>query len=1190
MYTIAPPKSAKKPELLRKNSFWRYVLYAFIALLLLALVAFGALFFYLKHYPHNLSQSISSELYERTGVELVFSSIDVTLLPLPALSFANVELKGKEFTLDVAYATVTPSLISLIKGEFTLGKISLWRPVLNWHQKDPPATSSQVELLQENAPQKTERADNMNKNITDSIHKTIAKNNNQYLEDIGKFLQENMHSLGDTIPSLLHNSSLQILHGNFSFKHKHILLQSENINANLKLGLLKTLDAEIVFKNVHILSDAQLVADLGNFTLGLSGNVGKKLHMQLSSYVAIPNVLEKGNFSFSMDYVKPQQKNNPKPVGVTGSTSMAPNSAKASNSTLSGNWSFDALLSWKGAHIPLKNSGNFFGDIIHDMYLENVRAVFDQNSAIANASLNLRNLTNPILKGHINIENFSLTQWFGFARQLPLGLRRALDVIKGELNFTMDKRGLHVPQLTAMAAGASFKGNGSVKSWKEPVIFLEAFADALELKNILPELEGLSPAELSFAHEPLTPIPGAAPLSEKKSDFELDYDINIHAKSLVAFDMPVNGMSFRCLPTDFELALDAQADGEDIKPLPKKHEKAVTLEFSTSNFHGGKGNGRAVLYNSPKQMAEGKTEGASETIYEITARLQNVAALKPITRIVGKNLVGGTLSLNTQFTTKGKYVSEILTSKRGDIELKIRKGVFYSASGKKTPFRELNVQGQFSAKPYAKAQKNIMPPKLQYAGKWQANLDMPDILANGAWSGSLEFAGKNYGTILLNNFAGSLSTKISAKLASLPKQLQSTVRGNFFLNTNTAKIEVKDAKADISSLSDLKIQGSATLNYAKNIVWSAEGAASTSSLDGLMKSIDKQGKNFLPPTLPSSANLQFSAKYAKNNLRLENLSLASDDMRASGHIICELSKNPHWKFDLHLNNLNYDKYFPKKSSLGYTHVRGLGADGVPVYNDGQEIKNSSMSWQWLQDLRVSGALKIGLLRISKMQFRNISTDIGIDDNILQLKALTGTLYGGTMDASFWGALRNNTLQTRINFNVKAADLLALTKDLQLGTVFSGKSNLTLALTGELGRKNVLSGFTGQWSLYVGKGFMQSSAHNGKLIGRPTMIDSFSDNGQLRKGVLQSQNLKLLGPDMQIRGNGYINFIDNTLDMRLNADLGYIVDIPVRFHGELKKPERTLNAGAVVIAALGSLGTGVFDLIGGIFGTIFGVFE
>ncbi len=1126
-------------------------------------MAFGALFFYLKQHPHDLSHRISSELQSRTGMELVFSSIDVTLLPLPALSFANVKLKDKNFTLDVAYATVTPSLISLIKGDFSLGKISLWRPILNWHQQ-----TEQVQDLLQNEALNAE-------NIAETHKKNAAQ--------LGKHIQSSLLNIWGKIPSFFYNSSLQVLHGNFSWQHKKLLLQSENINAQVKLGLLDNLNGEINFKNIHILSDSTLMLNLGDLNINLSGDVSKEIQIDLNSYFTAPKLLEKGNISFSMLYTKPTQNNatQSKIYATEQHNTAIKNDDTLQNNELNikGNWDFSAGLLWKEASIPAKTSGNFTGDISSTINFTNFYTQFGKDSLLIDAALNLKDIQKPVLKGTINVEHFSLSQWFGFVRQLPTGLQHALDNIEGNLDFILNKQGLAVPQLQAAAktTGAVFTGKGSVSDWYKPVIFLDVSTNALNLKTVLPELEGIAIENLNYTHEPLTPVPGI-PTTDNQS-ISLSYDINIHADELLAFDMPLGKISFRCLPTDLEALLQNK-----MKELPKKHKDAATLLFSTENFYGGQGNARAVLYRNAVQ------EGIGDTIYEITAQLQNVAALKPVARIVGKNLLSGTLSLKTNISTKGQYVSEILLSKKGHIDLQVKNGVFYAASGKKTPFKQLNIEGAFTAKNPGKVQGDTMPKLLQYMGKWQASLDMPDIFLKGAWNGALEFVGENYSTIQIRNFLGTLETKLSSNLTSLPHQLSAKVQGNYSLNTAKEIVELKNAKGSIPSLGNVHFNGKAQLNFAHNIIWSASGKASTDNLDSLLKSIHEQGKSSLPPTFPQNANLNFSANYAKNNLRLDKLSLMAEDIRISGKIDYTLAQNPSWKFNLTLNELNYDKYFSDTPGIGYTHVRGLGAEGVPVYSNGQSFSSNPTSWQWLKGLQANGTVKIGLLKVKKLSFGNISSSVKINNGTLQLNALKASLYGGNVAADFMGTLQNETLQTRIKLNVKGTDLLAFTRDLHMDTVFSGIAGLSLTLHGDLGQKKVLAGLSGQWSMHVANGFMQSSTKDGKLTGDPTKIDSFSDSGFLSNGILQSKNFKLYGPDIKIIGGGYINLVNDTLDMNLKADLGYVVDIPVRFYGKLDKPERSLNTGAVVIAAIGSIGTGVFDLIGGIFGTLFGVFQ
>ncbi len=1169
-----PRGTQKDNALLRhKTPWWRWVLYALVAILLLLVLAFGALFFYLSQHPEDISRKISQELQAKTGFELAFSSIDMALLPLPGISFSNVQLKGKDFTLDVPYATVTPSLYSLITGNFSLGKITLWRPTFKM-QSIPKVQTAEKTIKVQAKVSSPEQELSTEKNPT--TNEPIPAPKAAIPTSVA--LQNVLRDIGTNIPSFFYSSSLHVIQGNIAWQQANTRLQSDHINAQVKLGFLGKLEGEIVFSKTHILSQATLLAHVENFSISLSGNVDEKVDIALKSHVTMPNYLTKSSVTLNIGYHIIQAEKSTFGIFDSGLVGADATRAQRAHVDIAGSWDIDAGLLWHEVKIPITSTGAFAGDVSSIINFEEIKAELGKDAVDITASLDLGNTQHPVLKGHIDIEHLSLTQWFGFARQLPLGIRNALHNIAGELDFILDKNGVDVPSIQATATGASFQGTGNVKDWGKPIIFLDLTSDLLQLKNIYPEAEGVSLPEMSFEHEPLTPVPGAADENRLAHDslMSVGFDIRIAAKKLIAWDLPLENIAFRCSPTVLEA-----------KNVPKKHENAVTLSLLSKNFLGGNGNVRAVLYSEPSKIA-GKNR---ESVYDITGQLRNVQAVRPVTRIVGKNLVGGALSLDTAFTAKGRHTSEILLSKQGSVAVRIEKGVMYSGNNKKTPFNVLTLAGDFAAKNPAKVTGATMPPKLQYLGKWRASIDMPDISGNGSWNGALEFAGKNYGTVILSNFLGSLNMKLSASLISMPHPLDFSVQGGFYLNTTKSVVGVNNGKGHIPSLGDMQLTGSGTINFAQNIQWSANVQASTAALNVALARINSKGESFLPLTVPQSARVQLEANYAKNKLVLDKIQLYAGPMHITGKVNRTLWENPAWHLNLHLNELDYDKYFSNKPGIGYTHVRGLGPSGTPMLK-GQHVSpddNTHMSWEWLHDLQLSGAIKIGLFRIKKLSVRNISTTVDIRNASLSFKSLKATLYDGTVNGSFSGTVQNKALHSKIKVDANGVDLLALTNDLRMGTVISGPVSVALSFDGILGKKkNILAGFNGTWKLAVGSGFMQATRPDGTLRDSPTQISSFSDNGTLVNGILQSQNFRLFGPDMQIRGKGNINLVNDTLDMRLVADLGYIVDIPVRYYGSMDDPKRSLNAGAVVIAAIGTLGTGVFDLLGGVFTTLFGV--
>ncbi len=1128
----------------KKVSFWRWLLYGFVALLLFASFAFGALFLYLKENPEELSQKISKELQSRAGIEIVFSSINVALFPMPALSFSDVELTGKGFELDVAYATVTPSLALLFSGEFSLGKMTLWRPVLRLE-------------MQSTSTEKTPLPAETNENAL-AMHK----------ENVGEQLQEAINNL--QIPSFLRRSSLQVMHGNFSLRHKEMLVQSENIQSTVAFKLLGDVRGEILFPTVHLVSDEKLVASMKDFSLTLSGDLDESVEIDVKSQVSVEKVIQKSNFQLALTYAKPppnnQQELTAKPAGQGGAL-------QSEFKSISGSWKAEVDFLTSDYVLAASSAGNFSGNLQNQIALSGASVKLGEDAVTFDATVNVQDMYNPVAQGTIDIAHFSLTRWFGFARQLPKGIRYSLHGLTGEIDFVMDKKGLDVPYLQASTANASLLGKGHVKDWANPVIYIDAATDLLELKNIYPEAESLQSAELVFEHEPLTPVPGSTPETEDDSSISVGYDVNIHSKKLIAWGMPLGDIDFRCVPTLLEK-----------KPLPKNVQSAVTLALTTKSFYGGSGVVRAVLYGDPQQESADR-----QTVFAISLDLAKMQIIKPVARLMGRNLVSGTMNLDADFTTRGSSLSEMMLSKKGRASLRIENGMLYADDNRKNPFKTLNLSGDFTAKNPTKVRGDTMPSKFQYAGDWKASLSMPQFVAKGAWNGLLEFTGKNYGTVMLEKFLGSLDLQLATNTFSLSRPLDVSMRGTFSLDTGKDEVRLRNGTGNIPKFGDMDFSGNLFMDYTDDIEWSATLKAKTAELGSILKAFNAKGESFLPPTLPQAAQMQFSAKFDHKRLSIKDVSIKAEKMHLRGDVGYRATENSNWNFNLHLNELDYDTHLSEKSGLGYTHVRGLGPSGTPVYEAHTSSENDGrMSWQWLRGLNANGTIKIDLVRVKKLSVNNVSTNVTIQNSTLKLAPIKGTLYGGPLSASFTGTLKDGALDTHIKFDTKRVKLLDLTKDLHMETVFAGHTQVSLDLKGLLSNKNkVLSVFNGKWSVHVAEGFMQSSTTDGRLKGKPTRITSFSDSGTLNSGVLHSHNFKLLGPDMQIRGKGYLNLLQESLDMRLVADMGYIVDIPVRYYGTLDDPKRSLNTGAVVVAAIGSLGTGVFDLIGTIFSTIFG---
>ncbi len=1174
-----PPK---KKKAWKSSAFlWRSLAYMGATLFCVVLFIFLGTFAFVKLYPQEISQKISHLLEEETGMKLEFSGIDMTLLPLPALSLAQVRVNHTDFSVDVAYASLRPSLLPLLQGKFSLGDISLWRPHVTVHATKSASDENKASAEIVSAPP------------SESSSSLGTGDGTSPKKHWGAVVQEHVQYTLRQIPPFVYGSSVEILHGSVLLQQAGWDMRFESLQSYVELGSLGNIEGNIRFDVVTVNVGGQYLAQAEAFSLRMEGDVEEGIDVHVQSKGQVHEFLDAVNVDVSARYTL--KENLGKSLVKAFS---AGNQSQSQPHGVEGQWKVQANLLWFGAPIAVQSSGSVVGNLQQSLHIQNVSAQLEQDSLRLNAAIHLQDVDNPAVDGHLDVAHLSLTQWFGFARHLPPGIQHALHDITGNLDFLITKQGLSVPRLAATAAGASFTGSGGVPTWSKAVVFLDILSPELYLGAVYPEAEGKRPKPLTFAHKPLTPEPGTAEAQVVEGDdyISVDYDINVAAHKVFAWDLPLEGFKFRVNP--------AGLDGEK---LAAKHKNAAVLAFSAEKFFGGRAEGKALLYRNAQD----------ESAYDITALLRNVQAQRPVERLIGRELFGGRMSADATVSGKGVYAGEFLVSLGGQASLRVENGNFFGRSKQKVPFKLMTVNAQVAGLNPAKISGAQWPPKLAYSGQWKASLVTEDISAKSSWNGALEFIDEDYGTVALHNIPGTVEISFSPELTTLPHSTEVHFSTLLSLNTTKGLVSLSKAKGTVPSLAHMQASGFGEMDFSKDIRWKATVNANTSTLSKVLAQLDEDGRPLLPPTAPQSAKISTEMSYANELLRLQKLQAQVQDMRISGSLQRTFTAKPQWEFDLFADVFDFDLLFRDKKAQEAASAakaakaaqakaqkkeeqrQSLTAGDVPVRKPlpplvtpvaTRKKSERPLSWRWLENFNAKGKVRVGTYIMNKVRVKDVLAPVKIASSTLECTPITGKLYNGPIKVNFKGVVKKGLLHCQVGAQANGAALLRLTEDLELETALAGSADFWLSAQGAVGyASDIPSAFDGTWRLNIGQGFLQSR-EKGKLTGSPTQISYFKDAGVITKGVLESHKFELKGKDLQATGRGKVDFVNDTLDMNLVVSSGGLSDIPVRFYGSLDDPQRDVHTGAVLLSALGSLGMGVFDLIGGVFGAIFGLFK
>ncbi|WP_298032946.1 AsmA-like C-terminal region-containing protein [uncultured Desulfovibrio sp.] len=512
----------------------RILLRIFLALLIALSVLLATAFYFLQRNPEALTLHYLDELSARTGLTFTVESVDVVLLPVPSIVMSNASVEGKELLFSVAYATLRPDFLALLRGAFEPRDISLVRPCLRGVLPLP-------------------------------------------LGDPGA-LAARFGGSGGGLPDLLTDCRMAIVQGEADL--------TGTDGARLQLGSLQCrLDTESparVSGRVHLgaallrRQGAPLIR-LDNFLVEGESDPRRPLtatpKLLISGALRWPPHLER--FKLALNFQ----------AGVTGWAARADLNGELAKDqellpfALAGT----AAVRGREQNVSLERVqlefGPDSGELSGMLRLPGTASGAEQGFS---------------LDGRLLLHRASLTQWLGFARNLAPGLQLALDnLTDGSMDFHLDGQGLKVPRIAVRCAGARFTGSGGVASWAKPEVALDLKADRLNLGLAIPEAVGKPPLGPRFFHGPLTPMPGE-PLQPGETG--VNYDIRLAAAGvdygLLRIEdakvvirpgkMDKNGLEDTLLAADGRF-YGGSIHGECILGGGKEHPYAISMRFRDVN-------------------------------------------------------------------------------------------------------------------------------------------------------------------------------------------------------------------------------------------------------------------------------------------------------------------------------------------------------------------------------------------------------------------------------------------------------------------------------------------------------------------------------------------------------------------------------------------------------------------------------
>lgn len=444
----------------------------FLALILSLVALLAVAVYLLQRNPEALTRHYLDELSARTGLTFRVEAVDVVLLPVPSIAVSNGGVEGPDLHFTVAYATLRPDFLDLLRGRFTPRSITLLRPRLYGKANLPLAD-----------------------------FKTLA----------ARFSARSGEAGG--LPALPEDCRLAVVQGQAELTSVDgTRLQLLGLQCRLDVKAPTGISGRVQWGTGLLRPRDSAPVRLDGFLLeggtDLAAPLTRTPQLTARGALRLPPWLAELKFTLHFS---------------------GGNSGWTARTDLRGDLLKDSAL------LPFFLTGTAAMRDRQDqtVSLENFHLGLGPDSGRLSARLSLGGMDSsdragPNLAGRLQLHRASLTQWLGFARKLAPGLQLALDnLTDASLDFRLDGKGLVVPNIVVRAAGSRFTGSGGVASWARPEVALDLKTDRVNLGLAIPEAVGKPPLALRFDHGPLTPMPGGPLLPGETG---LDYNIRLAAQ------------------------------------------------------------------------------------------------------------------------------------------------------------------------------------------------------------------------------------------------------------------------------------------------------------------------------------------------------------------------------------------------------------------------------------------------------------------------------------------------------------------------------------------------------------------------------------------------------------------------------------------------------------------------------------
>ncbi len=316
------------------------------------------------------------------------------------------------------------------------------------------------------------------------------------------------------------------------------------------------------------------------------------------------------------------------------------------------------------------------------------------------------------------------------------------------------------------------------------------------------------------------------------------------------------------------------------------------------------------------------------------------------------------------------------------------------------------------------------------------------------------------------------------------------------------------------------------------------------ALDGLTSELTLSGPELPQKTLtiPLSGSVQIDL--GKQSAHAD-LAAKFDESNIRAKLGFEGVEPPSYNFDLDIDRLNVDRYFPPADE-----GKG-GAAPVSAAKKNATAADTPLDLSALKGLRMRGRLRIGQLLVQRVKLSKVATDVRVADGRAELGPHSASLYQGALA----GALTLDSNARRVALKEKLSDVSIgpLTADLVQRDFIAGRGDVALdidaigssvnamkkSLSGSARlalRDGAIKGVNLGESLRKAQALISSKSAQTLSADRAQQTDfsELSASFVIRNGVAHNDDLSAKAPLFRLTGAGDIDIAGERIDYRAKA--------------------------------------------------------